>query len=369
MAIAASARSQDTNAFMRPIIAKPPEQAPEQAPERDVPERDVPERDVPEPAIEIDAAGGAGERLDRFVASRLPDVSRTRLQKWIALGAVRCDDRVLPAKTRLSGIEAIVVEPQPREADGAFVPEPVPIEVVHEDQQLLVLCKPAGLVVHPGAGNWHGTLMNGLLFHRPALAVLPRAGIVHRLDRDTSGLLVVAKSERAMAALAAQLLDRSMGRRYLAVADGRCPADGVIDAAIARDQASRVRMAAVPAGRGRAARTFFRVLAYGRIGEREVSLIECRLESGRTHQIRVHLSSIGHALVGDALYGGPALAGFGRQALHAWRLQLRHPADDRPAGWRAPMPPDMVSLCAAAGIDADAAQRAAQAPFDVDDSR
>ncbi len=341
---------------MSSIIAKPPEDPrPPEAPPPDL--------------IEIDAAGAAGERLDRFVASRLPQVSRTRLQRWIALGAVRCDDRVLPAKTRLRGIETIVVEPQPREADSAFGPEPVPIDVLHEDDQLIVLCKPAGLVVHPAAGNWHGTLMNGLLFHRPALAALPRAGIVHRLDRDTSGLLVVARTEQAMSALAAQLADRSMGRRYLALADGRCPAHGCIDAAIARDEASRVRMAAVPAGRGRAARTWFRTLARGRIGEREVSLIECRLESGRTHQIRVHLRSIGHPLVGDTLYGGPVLAGFARQALHAWQLRLCHPADGRPASWSSPMPADMVELCAAAGIDADAAHRAAAAPFDPQESR
>ena len=341
---------------MRSIIAKPPEDP--RSPETPPPE-----------LIEIDAAGAAGERLDRFVASRLPGVSRTRLQRWIALGAVRCDDRVLPAKTRLRGIETIVVEPQPREADSAFGPEPVPIDVLYEDDQLIVLCKPAGLVVHPAAGNWHGTLMNGLLFHRPALAALPRAGIVHRLDRDTSGLLVVARTEQAMSALAAQLADRSMGRRYLALADGRCPAHGCIDAAIARDEASRVRMAAVPAGRGRAARTWFRTLARGRIGECEVSLIECRLESGRTHQIRVHLRSIGHPLVGDTLYGGPVLAGFARQALHAWQLRLCHPADGRPASWSSPMPADMVELCAAAGIDADAAHRAAAAPFDPQESR
>jgi len=341
---------------MSSIIAKPPEDPrPPEAPPPDL--------------IEIDAAGAAGERLDRFVASRLPQVSRTRLQRWIALGAVRCDDRVLPAKTRLRGIETIVVEPQPREADSAFGPEPVPIDVVYEDEQLIVLCKPAGLVVHPAAGNWHGTLMNGLLFHRPALAALPRAGIVHRLDRDTSGLLVVARTEQAMSALAAQLADRSMGRRYLALADGRCPAHGCIDAAIARDEASRVRMAAVPAGRGRAARTWFRTLARGRIGEREVSLIECRLDSGRTHQIRVHLRSLGHPLVGDTLYGGPVLAGFARQALHAWQLRLRHPADGRAAGWSSPMPADMVELCAAAGIDAEAAQRAAAAPFEPQESR
>ncbi len=315
-------------------------------------------------ALEFDAAEAAGERLDRFVAARLPGVSRTRLQRWIALGAVRCDGRVLPAKARLRGIETIVVEPQPREADTAFRPEPVPVGILHEDAQLLVVSKPAGLVVHPAAGNWRGTLMNGLLFHRPALAALPRAGIVHRLDRDTSGLLVVAKTERAMEALAAQLADRSMGRRYLALAAGRCPAGGSIEGEIGRDPVSRVRMAVARPGRGRPARTWFRTLAQGQIDGRPVSLVECRLDSGRTHQIRVHLRSIGHPLVGDALYGGPALAGMQRQALHAWRLRLLHPGSGRPEAWRLPMPADMGDLCAAAGIDPQAAQRLADTPFE-----
>lgn len=337
---------------MRTIIAKAPQGVPEGEREQ-----------ASAAAIEFDARGGAGQRLDRYLAARLPDVSRSRLQHWIALGAVRCDERILPAKTRLRGIETIIVEPQPRDADAAFAADPVALCIVDEDDDILVLCKPAGLVVHPAPGNWRGTLMNGLLYHRPALAGLPRAGIVHRLDRDTSGLLVVAKSERAFGALTQQLAQRRMGRRYLALADGLSPQRGTIDAAIGRDEVSRVRMAVMPAARGRPARTFFRQLAVGSIDGRSVSLLECRLESGRTHQIRVHLRSIGHPLVGDTLYGGAIRAGFARQALHAWRLELAHPHDGRAMIWRAAVPEDLASLCRSAGIDLRAALQDAERAF------
>jgi 23S rRNA pseudouridine1911/1915/1917 synthase len=311
---------------------------------------EAPEDERPAPLV-IDAVDAAGQRLDRYLAARIDGISRTRLQQWIALGAVHCDERALAASTRLRGGERIVVDPQPREADNAFAPDPVELNVAYEDEDLLVVDKPAGLVVHPAAGNWRGTLMNGLLHHRPALARLPRAGIVHRLDRDTSGLLVVAKTERAFASLTAQLADRSMGRRYLALAVGVCLPRGTIDAPIGRDPVSRVRMAVVDAERGKTARTYYERLALGRLDDRDLSLLECRLESGRTHQIRVHLRSIGHPLVGDTLYGGAALGGFARQALHAWRLALLHPADARPMQWRSPLPEDLRVLCAAAGID------------------
>jgi len=324
---------------MRAIIATPPEEAPGDA----------------QPSIfVVDAADGAGQRVDRYLADRLEGVSRTRLQQWMALGAVRCDERPLAPATRLKGGERIVVEPQPREADTAFAPDPIDLNVLYEDDDLLVVDKPAGLVVHPAAGNWRGTLMNGLLHHRPQLARLPRAGIVHRLDRETSGLLVVAKTERAFASLSAQLADRIMGRRYLALVVGTIAARGTVDAPIGRDPVSRVRMAVVDAERGRPARTHYERIAVGRLDGHDVSLVECRLESGRTHQIRVHLRSIGHPLVGDALYGGKALGGFERQALHAWRLELHHPADGRTTQWCSPVPDDLRALCAAAGIGFEA---------------
>ena len=328
--------------------------------------------------VVLAAAGGRGERLDRFLAAELPGrlceehsgLSRTRIQRWIALGAVRCDGRVLPASARLGGFETIVVEPQPREADTAFVAEPLPLAIAWRDAALLVVDKPAGLVVHPAAGNWRGTLLNGLLHLDPALAALPRAGIVHRLDKDTSGLLVVARTEAAMAALAAQLADRSMGRRYLAVVAGVPPPSGTVDAPIGRDERARVRMAVVPAARGRPARTHFTLLARGSVDGRAVSLIECRLETGRTHQIRVHLAHAGHPLVGDTLYGGPALGGFARQALHAWRLSLSHPLERRRCAWVSPPPPDFSGLLARSGIDASALPPAARSggarPDDTD---
>ncbi|MCM5569117.1 RluA family pseudouridine synthase [Burkholderiaceae bacterium FT117] len=329
---------------------------------------DEPGASEAEPIV-LDAAGGRGERLDRFLAAhlsgRLPaafgDVSRTRIQRWIELGAVRCDGRASSPSTKLGGFETIVVEPQPREADGAFVAEPVPVAVVWRDESLIVIDKPAGLVVHPAAGNWRGTLLNGLLHLDPALAALPRAGIVHRLDKDTSGLMVVARTEQAMSALAAQLADRSMGRRYLAIVAGVPPGQGTVDAPIGRDDRVRVRMAVVAPARGRSARTHFAALAAGRIDGRPVSLVECRLDTGRTHQIRVHMAHAGFPLVGDTLYGGPALAGFGRQALHAWRLSLSHPVDARACAWVSPPPEDLRALLARAGIDESALPQAARA--------
>jgi 23S rRNA pseudouridine1911/1915/1917 synthase len=304
--------------------------------------------------ILLTARDGVGERVDRFVARALAErgdpVSRARVQHWLALGAITSDERALTASTRLAGYETIRVQPLPREADRAFEPDDVPLPIVHEDEDLIVIDKPAGLVMHPAPGNWRGTLLNGLLFHRPALAVLPRAGIVHRLDKDTSGLLVVARSERALASLVAQLADRSMSRRYLAVVQGAAPDAGVIDAPIGRDPVSRVRMAVVPPGTGRASSTRFTTLARWQCDGRAVSLVECRLDTGRTHQIRVHMRSLGHPLLGDALYGGSTQE-IARQALHAWRLGLRHPADGTARHWTSDPPDDLCVLVRAGGVD------------------
>jgi 23S rRNA pseudouridine1911/1915/1917 synthase len=305
-------------------------------------------------AIVIDGAGGAGERVDRFLAgalaARVPGASRTRIQQWIALGAVWCDERALQASTRLAGFERLHVQPLPREADGAFEPDPVPIEVVAEDRDLLVVDKPAGLVMHPAAGNWRGTLLNGLLYRDPSLAKLPRAGIVHRLDKDTSGLLVVARNEAAMAALVAQLAARSVSRRYLAFVSGHVPPGGSVDAPIGRDPRLRTRMAVVEGPAGRPARTHFTRLETVSLGAMRASLVECRLETGRTHQIRVHMRHLGHPLLGDALYGGPTSA-IGRQALHAWRLGLVHPTSGRACHWTSLPPADLLALAAALGLD------------------
>mgnify|MGYP001260808490 CR=1 FL=1 len=299
----------------------------------------------------VDGAAGAGERLDRFLARTFPQYSRTRLQRWIAIGAVRCDQRPAAASMRLSGLERIELEPQPLEAEQAFVAEPVPLAVVYQDADLMVIDKQAGLVVHPAAGNWGGTLLNGLLYHDPRQAELPRAGIVHRLDKDTSGLMVVARGESARMSLAGQLADRSMSRRYLALAKGRCPEAGSIDAPIGRDPSNRLRMAVVDAARGRVARTDFRRVAIGAIAGREVSLVECALRTGRTHQVRVHLRSIGHALLGDALYNGPTGAPWpARQMLHAWRLSFVHPTQARACTFRSEPPDDFLACLHEAGL-------------------
>ena len=304
--------------------------------------------------LAFETAGGAGERVDRFLARRLaevlPGVSRTRIQHWIALGAVWSEQRALVPGTRLLGYETLHVQPRPREADRAFQPDPVPLAIVEEDEHLLGIDKPAGLVMHPAAGNWRNTLLNGLLHHRPAQAALPRAGIVHRLDKDTSGLLVVARTELALASLGAQLADRSMSRRYFALVRGMPAPQAEVDAPIGRDPRTRVRMAVVPPPAGRPARTFVQRIAALRVGGIEAALVECRLETGRTHQIRVHLSHLGHPLLGDVLYGGPA-QGIARQALHAWRLGLRDPVDGRARHWVSLPPEDLRTLARGAGID------------------
>jgi 23S rRNA pseudouridine1911/1915/1917 synthase len=313
--------------------------------------------------FELSASGAAGERLDRFLAQQLPQFSRSRLQRWIELGAVSWDERVLSRRHRLIGVETLLVEAQALEAEAAFAPEDVEFDVVHEDRDLLVIDKRAGLVVHPGSGNWSGTLLNGLLHRFKTQAVLPRAGIVHRLDKDTSGLMVVARSEGAMAGLADQLAHRTMGRRYLALVQGMVADRAEVDEPIGRDPSQRIRMAVVHGQSGRPARTAFRRLAQGRLDGRVVSLIECRLHTGRTHQIRVHLRHAGAPIVGDELYGGWGHPLAPRQALHAWRLELSHPQDGRRRVWTSLWPKDCRALLQAAEIDLDDAMLGATQSF------
>jgi 23S rRNA pseudouridine1911/1915/1917 synthase len=226
----------------------------------------------------------------------------------------------------------------PREIDSANRPEPIDLAIVHEDADLLVIDKPAGLVVHPGSGNWAGTLLNALLHHSPAAASLPRAGIVHRLDKDTSGLLVVAKTEPAQAALVRQLQSRTVKRTYLALARGLVARAGKVDAPIGRHPVHRTRMAVVASGKP--------AVTHFRVRERFAahSLLECDLETGRTHQIRVHLASIGHPLEGDGVYGGRGERRFPRQALHAWKLAFDHPRTGEPVAFESPLPGDFRAL-------------------------
>ncbi len=280
----------------------------------------------------------AGLRFDQALARTLPQYSRTRLQDWIAAGLVTVDGEPADTRHKVRGGEDVVVQAAPDRAELAYVAQEIALTVVYEDDALLVIDKPAGLVVHPGSGNWDGTLLNALLHHAPALSAVPRAGIVHRLDKDTSGLLVVAKTLTAQTALVRQLQARTVHREYAAVATGDITQDGTIDAPIGRHPTRRTSMAVVQGGKP--ARTHYRVVE--RFGC--ATLLRCELETGRTHQIRVHLASIGHPLVGDPAYGRRQIIPFPRQALHAAELALVHPVTGAPCRWRSPLPSDFVEL-------------------------
>ena len=279
-------------------------------------------------------------RLDQALARIFPQYSRNRLQAWLRAGHVRVNGAVATdASLAVAGGETVDLAPPPA-PDATPRAQAMPLAIVYEDRDLLVIDKPAGLVVHPGAGVPDRTLMNALLAHAPELAGVPRAGIVHRLDKDTSGLLVVAKNVSAQAKLADQLASRTMRRVYLAVVQGDPPASGRIDAPIGRDARARTRMAVTH--RGKEARTSYRVLErYGR-----AALVECRLETGRTHQIRVHFQHIRHPLVGDTVYRRGTRHGlaFPRQALHAAELALVHPRTGKAMSWKAPLPRDLQKL-------------------------
>ena len=280
-----------------------------------------------------------GLRLDQALARMFPQYSRNRLQAWLAAGHIRLDGARAEARQPVRGEERVELAPPPA-PDAAPRAQKMRLAIVHEDADLIVLDKPAGLVVHPGAGVPDGTLMNGLLAHCPALAGVPRAGIVHRLDKDTTGLLVVAKTVEAQVSLVRQLEDRSMRRVYLAVVQGDPPTSGVIDAPLGRDTRARTKMAVTR--RGKDAVTRYRVLErYG-----HAALVECRLESGRTHQIRVHFQHIRHPLVGEGTYRRGTRHGvaFGRQALHAVELSLTHPRTGKTATWHAEPPADFQKL-------------------------
>jgi len=296
----------------------------------------------------------AGERLDKVLAGSLPDYSRNRLKSWVEAGAVMVDGKVTKARYLLRGGESIKVFPQEMPEQYAFSPENIPLDLVYEDDSIIIINKPPGLVVHPAAGNWAGTLLNGLLFHYPELKLLPRAGIVHRLDKDTSGLMVVARTALAQTALVRQLQERTVGRRYLAWVWGNAPSQGKVLASVGRDQRDRLRMAA-GSPQGKPAATLFRRLAKGSFMENPLALLECRLETGRTHQIRVHLESLGFPLLGDPVYRKktPGIAKqlpFERQALHAFALTLEHPKNNELMAWFRSPPQDLTDLMSQVGI-------------------
>jgi len=295
-------------------------------------------------------AGYERLRVDQVLAKILPEFTRSQLQQWIHDGRVTVDGSPPRKRDRLKGGETISLQ-IPARAALIDRPQAMALRIVHEDDDILVIDKPAGLVVHPGAGNREHTLLNALLHHAPDLAVLPRAGIVHRLDKETSGLLVVAKNEAARQSLIGQLQDRTMSREYVAIVNGVLVAGGTVEAAIGRHRTDRKRMAVTD--RGRPAISHFRVLKKYRAH----TLVQVRLESGRTHQIRVHMAHIHHPVVGDPVYGGRArlpkgataslreyLRQFRRQALHAMKLGLVHPATDERLQWSSSVPADMHEL-------------------------
>jgi 23S rRNA pseudouridine1911/1915/1917 synthase len=289
----------------------------------------------------------AGLRLDRALAELFPEFSRSKLQTWIKAGRVKVDGQRLKAKDAVRGDELIVLDAE-AEAVVEYLPENIPLDIIYEDQAILIINKPAGLVVHPAVGNWQGTLLNALLNHQPELANVPRAGIVHRLDKDTSGLLMIAKTLSAHSYLVEQLQQRTIKREYLAITHGRMTAGGTVDAPIGRHQVDRKRN--VVRDDGKLAVSHYRVVQ--RFTRH--TLIRVQLETGRTHQIRVHMAHIRYPLLGDPVYGGRfrlppdcsetlelQLRAFKRQALHATKLGLEHPQTGEHCSWEVAVPDDM----------------------------
>ena len=294
----------------------------------------------------------AGRRFDAVLAELFPEYSRSRLAEWIKSGDARLDGREVRPRDPVRGGETVSLTAV-LEIQTHSEPEDIALDILHEDEHVFVLDKPAGLVVHPGAGNPAGTLVNALLHRDPALAALPRAGIVHRLDKDTSGVMVVARTLPAHTALVEQLSAREVHRQYLAVVVGALVSGGTVNAPIDRHPRDRLRQTVREDGRE--AVTHYRL----RERFRAHTLLECRLETGRTHQIRVHMAHIKHPIIGDPLYGGPlklpkqatedlvaSLRGFRRQALHAEVLEFAHPVSGEPIRCVAPMPADMQALVA-----------------------
>ena len=300
----------------------------------------------------------SGQRLDQVAVQLFPQFSRARLQEWIKSGQITLAGKVVKPNTKVAGGEILQLDVELRN-EGEWEAEDLGLNIVFEDDDLLVINKPADLVVHPAAGNEDGTLLNGLLHHLPELQQMPRAGIVHRLDKDTTGLMVVAKNLEAQNRLVQQLQARTVSRQYVAVVVGAIPPHGQVDAPIGRDPFNRIKMAVVKSG-GKEAITHYHRLA--RLGP--MSLVRLKLETGRTHQIRVHMAHIGFPLLGDPLYGRQLplprwidldeateelICNFPRQALHAEQLSLQHPRTGETCTWQSPWPEDFADLVRALG--------------------
>ncbi len=293
----------------------------------------------------------AGLRLDQALAQLFPDYSRGQLSKWIKAGDVQVNTKQLRPRDAVSGGEAIVISAQIEAVDDRWIAEEIQLDIIHEDDEVIILNKPAGMVVHPGAGNHDGTLVNALLHHAPQLDAIPRAGIVHRIDKGTTGLLMIAKTLRAHNSLVTQLQEHTVLREYQAIVMGVMTAGGTVDEAIGRHPIDRKRQAVI--GSGKHAITHYRVEQRYRAH----SHIRCQLETGRTHQIRVHMAHIRYPLLGDPVYGGrirlpkgasshtiETLQGFRRQALHAGLLGFIHPASEQEVSWQIDIPEDMQTI-------------------------
>jgi 23S rRNA pseudouridine1911/1915/1917 synthase len=293
-----------------------------------------------------------GQRIDSALATMLPDYSRSKITSWVRSGRALVNDKAFKAKEKVNGGEVVALSII-QEKSNAWLGEDIPIDVVYEDDDIIVLNKPVGLVTHPGAGNWTGTLANALLHYEPALATLDRAGIVHRLDKNTSGLMVVARSELAQKNLVEQLQTHVVSREYSAIVYGHMISGGSVDAPIGRDPKDRIRQAVVEEGEGKEAVTHYRVIDRFK----HHTHVKCILETGRTHQIRVHMAYVEHPLIADPMYGGKirfpkkaeeelkdVLKGFNRQALHAKKLTLMHPISGEEMSWKAPLPKDLDDL-------------------------
>jgi len=293
-----------------------------------------------------------GQRIDSALAIMLPDYSRSKITSWVRSGKALLNDKTFKAKEKILGGEIVALTIE-KEKTNAWLAEDIDIEVVYEDDDIIVVNKPVGLVTHPGAGNWTGTLANALLYYDESLANLDRAGIVHRLDKNTSGLMVVARSELAQKNLVEQLQTHQVSREYSAIVYGHMISGGTVDAPIGRDPKDRIRQAIVEEGEGKDAVTHYRVI--DRFAHH--THVKCILETGRTHQIRVHMSHVEHPLVADPMYGGKirfpkkanevlktTLKGFNRQALHAKKLSLSHPITGEQMSWKASLPKDLQDL-------------------------